>query len=214
MAIIFPRPLPDYNLTRGTIRLVDPVASSASHSGAKLNMSQVVDPAWVFEAETMPLWDDERRPWTAWRSSLRGGLRQFIAHDITRNPPLAYPAARTPDDISSGWDGTAIVTSVGLSGELDLGGLPPAYKFRVGDRIGLEEGEARGYYEVVEDAAAAGTEATVTVSPHLHTGIFTNAAVARLWLPVAKFILDWQSWSEETIGGPSQISFTAYQRVM
>lgn len=214
MAIIFPRPLPDYSLTRGTFRLIDPVASSASHAGAKLNMSQVVDPAWIFEAETMPLWDNERRPWTAWKNSLRGGLRQFLAYDITRNPPLAYPAAKMPEDICAGWNGTASVSSVGLSGELGLASLPPSYQFKEGDRIGLEEGKARGYYEILEDAVAVGSKAVVTVAPQLHTGIFTNAAVARLWLPVAKFILDWQSWNEETIGGPSQISFTAYQRVM
>jgi len=213
MAIIFPRSLPDYNLTRGTIRLVDPVASSASHAGAKLNLSRVADPAWIFEAETMQLWDAERRPWTAWKNSLRGGLRQFVAYDITRKP-LAYPSAQAAADISVGWDGTATVSNLGLSGELGLSGLPSTYQVSVGDRIGLEEGGAYGYYEVIEDAAAVAGAVTVTVAPLLHLSIFTNAAVARLWLPLAKFVLDWQSWSEETIGGPSSISFTAYQRVM
>lgn len=214
MAIAFPRTLPNYRLRRATFRLVDPVVGVSSSSGARVNLTQVADPIWMFDAETVPHWGNERRTWSAWKNSLRGGLNEFIAYDITRNPPLAYPNASSPEDISGGWDGTAIVTAIGLSGELGLSGLPTGYQFSEGDRIGLEEGGARGYYEIVEDTTAVGTSATVTVSPHLHAGIFTNAAVARIWQPVAKFVLDWQSWSAEDTIEPTPISFTAYQRVM
>ncbi|WP_299939409.1 hypothetical protein [uncultured Nitratireductor sp.] len=210
-----PLPLPDYNLVRGTIRLVDPVASSASHSGAKLNMTQVVDPAWIFEAETMPLWDDERRPWTAWKNSLRGGLRMFIAHDVTRRP-LAYPGAQASTDIAAGWDGTATVTDVGLSGALAMSGLPAAYQASVGDRFGIENASGSfGYYEATEDVSASGAgDMAITLTPFLHRSLFQAGDTVRLWQPLCKFILDWQSWSEDTRGGPTPVSFTAYQRVM
>lgn len=215
MAILFPRELPDYRLERGSFRLVDAVTSTASHAGAKINLSRISDPTWILEVQTRPMWDDDRRAWTAWMSSLRGGLREFVAYDKTRNPPLAYPGAKASTDIAGGWNGTASVSSLGASGALGLSGLPAGYQSSEGDRIGLEQDGHYGYYEVLEDAAADGSGAvTLTVAPFLHTSIFTTAATARLWLPKAKFILDWQSWQEETIGGPSPISFTAHQRVM
>jgi len=216
MALTFPRDLPSYVLVRGTFTLVDAVASSASRSGAKLNLTRVSDPTWTLDVETPPLRPHEKRAWTAWKNSLRGGLREFLAYDITRNPPAAYPKAKTPQDISPGWGGTAAVSSLGLAGALGLSNLPAGYQVRVGDRIGLEAAAGhRGYYEAVEDAVANASGAlTVTVSPFLHTSLFTTSAIARLWLPKAKFIIDWQSWQQETIGEPTPIAFRAVQRVM
>lgn len=210
-----PIPLPDYNLARAAFRLVESVASAASQGGAKVNLSRTSDPVWVFEAETYPLYDDQKRAWTAWKNKLRGGMRQFLAHDETRNPPAAYPSAKASTDISAGWDGTATVASVGDSGALGLSGLPAGYEAKEGDRIGLEQDGHYGYYEVVEDATADGFgDVTLTVAPFLHTSIFDTDATARLWLPLCMFIIDWQSWQEDTTGRPTPVSFRAFQRVM
>lgn len=215
MSITFPRPLPSYRLSRATFNLVAQVASAASHHGAKLNMTMIGSPVWHIDVETVPLWDDERREWTAWVNSLRGGLKSFLAHDVTRKP-RAYPGAKKPADIASGWDGTAVVTSLGAAGALGLSSLPANYKIRVGDRIGiLSSSGHRGYYEALEDVTANSSgAATVTVSPFLHTSIFAADDVATLWLPNCQFSIDWQSWSEVTTGGPTPISFRGVQRVM
>lgn len=213
MTITYPRELPDYKLVRATFKLIDGTVSSVSHKGSKINISQIADPTWTLDIETRPMWDHERRVWAVWKNSLRGGLREFVAYDKTRRP-LAYPSARNPGDISAGWDGTANVTSLGEAGLLSLSGLPLNYVVSIGDRIGLEEGGAYGYYEVLEEVVAVAGSVTVAVVPFLHTGIFTTAATARLWDAKCKFRIDWQSWNEETVGGLSPVSFTAYQRVM
>lgn len=210
-----PLPLPNYQLVQCTFTLQEPVASVASHGGTKLNLTQVSDPVWTLAVTTRSLRDEERRAWTVWKNQLRGGLRGFTAYDVTRKP-LAYPAAQSSTDIASGWDGTANVASVGLSGALGLSGLPANYQIKAGDRIGLESAEGHiGYHEANEDqTASAAGEVTVSVSPLLYASLFTTGDTARLWLPVAKFIIDWQSWQEDTRGGPTPISFKAYQRVM
>jgi hypothetical protein len=215
MAIAYPRELPHYLLEECSFRLVEAVTSVTSHSGAKINMTMMSDPIWTLDVTTLPMWDDERREWTAWKNSLRGGLRSFVAYDATRNPG-AYPLASSPGQISTEWDGTATVANLGLSGQLGLSGLPSGYRASVGDRVSLHQPNGSiGYYEVLEDAVASGGGAiTLSVSPLLHTTIFTTAATARLWQARAKFVIDWQSWQESTVGGPSSISFRAVQRVM
>lgn len=215
MAISYPRELPDYKLVKATFNLVSPVASVTSHAGNKVNLSQIVDPTWTLDVQTVPMWAQDKRAWSAWKQSLRGGLRQFVAYDPSRNPPAAYPNATTPAQIGAAWTGTATVTSLGLSGALGLSALPAGYKATAGDRVSLEQSGAIGYYEILEDATANGDGAvTLTVAPFLHTSVFTTAAVARLWQPKAKFVIDWQSWTDETSVELSAISFRAFQRVM
>ncbi len=213
MAPIFPRELPDYGLVRATFTLVDAVRSSASHTGSRINRTRTADPTWTLEVETTPRWPDEKRPWTSWKNSMRGGLRLFLACDIARTPG-EYPDARSAQDVAPGWNGTASVTGLSASGLLGLSGLPSGYRIRVGDRIGIEQAGHFGYYEVDEDVIASGIGAVaVTVSPFLHTRLFSVGALARLWLPKAKFILDGQSWQDDGGAAPSPISFRATQQV-
>lgn len=216
MALTFPRELPHHeeeDVVRATFTLVDAVRSSASHTGSRINRTRTADPTWTLDFEMRPLSPEEKRPWTAWKNSLRGGLRLFIASDITRLPG-GYPNAKASQDVAAGWSGIATLSSLGASGLLGLSGLPAGYRLRVGDRIGIEQSGHYGYYEVDEDVNASGTgAASVTVSPFLHTRLFSVGALARLWLPKAKFVLDWQSWQDDGGGAPSPISFRATQQV-
>ncbi len=172
---------------------------------------------WRFRLSTYTLRPPALAEWISWKNSLRGGLRTFVASDSRRSAPLTYPTATAPGDVSSGWSGTATVTSVGTSGALGLSGLPTAYQFKAGDRIGLEQGSPlrRGYYEVLEDVTASGGAATVTVAPFLHTGIFTTSATARIWRPTCELVIDWQSWTETEGDIPTfaAISFEAWQKL-
>ncbi|ADH87362.1 hypothetical protein Snov_0025 [Ancylobacter novellus DSM 506] len=216
MAITYPRSLPACGARRVALELFDPVVSAASKRGLVINRTQVVDPLWRLRAETHML----RQPaeWIAWGASLGGGLRTFLASDSRYRQPLAYPNAGVPGDVAAGWDGTADVTALGSGGALSLALLPSSYQITAGDRIGLEQGSPlrRGYYMALEDVtASAGGVATVTVTPFLHTAIFTAAATARLWRPSAEFVLDPSTWPENPGALPrwSSFSFEAWQTI-
>lgn len=147
---------------------------------------------------------------------MRGGLKDFTAWDLNRSWPLAYPTAGASIDISAGWDGTATVASIGTGGAISLSGLPTTYKAKVGDRMGLNETVSGityyGYFELLEDATASGGAATLNVAPFVHS-VFTASAVATLWRPVCRFIIDWQSWQESGSADRKPFSFEAYQRL-
>lgn len=214
MAITYPRELPSYRLVTATFTLMDAVTSFGSAKGGVINRVQTAIPFWSFEAETVPMWPREKGVWTAWKASLQGGLKTFVAYDPTRSPPLAYPDVTAPTQIKSGWNGTATVTNIGTGGAVSLSGLPASYKVSVGDRISLEQGGLIGYFEVLENATAtSGGVVTLTVAPFLQLMGFSTAAVARLWQPKAKFIIDWESWSNPVPVGLSSISFKAVQAV-
>ncbi len=208
-------PLPDYRLSTGSFELQEPVSGSQSAKGLKTNLTVTIDPFWTFEAETMPLWDDERRIWTVWKNKLRGGLVKFTAYDITRDP-LAYPGAQSASDISAGWDGTGTAASLDASGELEISGLPSGYQLKAGDRVGIEAAAGHlGYYEAVEDASANGSGVlTAQVAPFISTTLFSAGDTVRLWRPKCRFTLDSSSFSSPTIGPINSVSFRAMQQVM
>jgi hypothetical protein len=214
MTITYPRTLIDnVRMQEAWIDLIDPVAMQPSARGNVIKISQVNDPVWKGTFVTGILERDKHAIWSAWRKSLRSS-RTFVAFDVRKKTPRAYPTAVVPGDILALWDGTCDVASIGLSGALELEGLPlAAYQFKAGDRIGLEEGGKYGYYEVLEDVTAASFEATVTVAPFLHDTLFTVAAVCRLWRPVCQFILDQSSWSEQGTVEKTPISFNGVQRL-
>ena len=213
MTLTYPRELPDDALTECTFDLLDNVASSSSSKGLVINRSQVIDPTWKAHVQTRPHMSFDQTTlamWSAWKKSLRG-LKTFVAYDRAVPNPIAYPGAKSPADISTGWDGTASTTVLGASGTMWISG-PANYKVKAGDRVGLEQSGHYGYYEILEDATANSLGAVlVTVAPFLHTTVFTTSAVARLWRPKCQFALDWNSWSDPRTGQPSSISFDAYQ---
>lgn len=214
MAITYPRELPSYHVAECWFDLVENVAFAPSGKGNKINLSQVNDPIWQGSFETGLLQRDDQAIWSSWRKSLRGGLKTFIAYDVRRKTPRAYPAAKVPGDIFAGWDGLAGVTTIGLSGALGLSGLPASYQIKIGDRIGLVQSGHYGYYEAMEDATANFSGAvTVNVNPFLHSGYFTTSAVARLWQPRCQFIIDPASWSEQGSVEITPVAFKGFQKL-
>ncbi len=212
--ITYPRELPSYHLSQGWIDMIDNIALSPSGKGTVINLSQVNDPVWKGTFETGLLSVAEQAVWSSWRKSLRGGLKTFLAYDVRRQTPLAYPTAKLPTDISGAWDGNAVVASLGLSGALGLSDLPANYQFKAGDRIGLVEDNHYGYHEVMEDVVANGAGvAAVTVSPFLFTEVFTTAAVAVIWRPKCQFIIDVKTWAESGTVEPSAVSFVGAQKL-
>lgn len=214
MVLTYPRQLPDYLLADGALDLIENVAMSPSGAGAFMNLSQVADPVWRFRLRTVSMYLVDLARWVSWKKSLRGGFRSFIAYDPRWARPLAYPLANSPGAISPGWAGTGTVAALGAGGVLSLSSLPVGYQITAGDRIGIEQGGRRGYYEALESVTAdAGGAATVTVAPFLHAVFFSVGALARLWRPTCELIIDWQTWREE--GDPNYIavSFEAWQKL-
>lgn len=213
--LTFPRPLiNNAHMSEAWIDLVDNVAFSASGNGTLLNMSQVNDPVWKGTFVTGILDVPTQAIWSAWRKSLRGGINCFIAYDVRKSVPIAYPNAIASTDILAGWNGTCSVTTLGDSGQLALAGLPANYQFKVGDRVGLEQNTNYGYYEVLEDIQANDTgDATVSTSPFLHTGTFTTDAICRVWRPLCQFMIDQSTWSEQGTRENTPVSFNGLQRL-
>lgn len=208
--------IPSYALQESTFSLSDGVVSSRYGDGSAVGLTEINDPVWRVVIRTPPLVQSTRDLWRAWKARLRGGLDQFSLYDITKPTPAAYPSATSAAAISSGWDGTASVTTLGASGVLTLGDLPSGYVISVDDYIGLEEGGRYDLYSVVTGATANGSGvAAPVVRPFLRTGTFTTAAVARLWRPLGVFVIEPGSWSDPGTGilSPSPISFSGTQRV-
>lgn len=216
MTITFPRPIVNNSrMSECWFDLVDNIAFSASANGNLLNLSQIADPQWSGTFVTPTLERTERPIWSAWRKSLRGGLNKFTAYDVRNAAPFAYPNAKAPGDILSGWSGLAGVSSVGVSGALALSVLPAGYQFKAGDRVGLEQSGSFGYHEVLEDIAADGSgNVTVTVSPFLYSSLFTvGVAQCRVWQALCQFMIDQSSWSEQGTVENTPISFKGIQRL-
>lgn len=202
----------NYHLSECWFTLLDNVSGSRSNRGLLSNRSLVDDPLWRLDFRTGLLQLEAQYEWSGFIKSLRGGFEYLTAYDVKRLYLAGYPNAKSPDDVSSGWDGTATVVTVGASGVLTLANLPANYIAKIGDRVGLEQGDYRGYYEIIENATANGDgDLVLTVTPLLHTRTFDDEAIARLWRPKAKFQIDWQSIRESGTREPSDISFQAYQ---
>lgn len=216
MTITFPRQLPfdPAGMSECWFDLPDATVLSPSGKGLVINVSQVSDPVWKGMFESGILSRDNQAIWSAWHKSLKGGINTFITFDVRRLRPRAYPNANAPGDISGAWDGTVAVSALGLSGALSLADVPPGYLFKIGDRVGLEQSSKYGYYEVLEDTTASGGgTATITVTPNLHTGVFTTSAVCRLWRPWCQFVIDPQSWVEQGGFEITPINFAGFQRL-
>lgn len=206
--------LPSYRLRSCTIVPIESVGRSVSGGGVVIGLTETADTVFSCQIETAILTDDMRADWRAWRGKLRGGLDLFSAYDVAKTTPLAYPNATSADNLSSGWDGTAGVTTLGASGALTLDSLPANYAISAGDPIALEQSGRYSYHIATADATADGSgDVTVNVSPYLFTGIFTTSAVARLWQPKATFVIDPASWSEIVQVDFSTISFAGVQRI-
>lgn len=204
MAITYPRQLPNLKLQTGSIEWLDGAVKTPSDKGQSINVSQTIEPVAQIRVETGLLYPDDVREWSAWKNSLRGGTQFFIAPDVRRRTPKAYPNLTAL---------TANVTALTRS-TVSLSGLAPAaYIASAGDRIGLEQNGRYGYYEVLETIVAAGGALTLTVYPFVHTSYFNTLATCRLVDAKAKFIIDWNSWSAPDTPEAASVSFTGTQRI-
>src|SRR5690606_10340341 len=111
MAITFPRELNSYQLAECTFSIVEGVAPSRAGKGRAITAIDQFDPWVMARIRTGPLTHAERRAWSAWKNSLRGGMKHFLAYDQARSWLLNYPHG-VPEILAETWDGEAIVTEL------------------------------------------------------------------------------------------------------
>ena len=76
MAITFPRELFDYeHLIECTFSLVDGTSVNRFSNSRAISAVEWYDPFFQVRITTRPLYGPERRAWSAWKNSLRGGMK-------------------------------------------------------------------------------------------------------------------------------------------
>ena len=202
MAVSFPRSFPAGRFDRGQL-VLDPFTSTNRLAGGKTQSRSLAEPRWRGSFLTVALFNaTSLRIWEAWLDSLKGGVKEFYAYDPRYPFPQDYPESTT--DAGDAWtgltrfggggfDGTGTVTALTAT-TIAIGTLPVGFTLKIGDLIGLVEGDYRGLFRILEDATGdAGGAATVTVEPSTNpagTTLFTTSATFNLEKPVVVMTLE------------------------
>jgi hypothetical protein len=190
MALTYPRQLLEgFDFEDFTLELVDFVSFSRADEGRVVSTVQYSEPYWRLTISTEPLDQLDRRRWSAWYNSLRGGLQGFLTWDLSR----AYPAAYVDQTTGRGyipylhtsppWDGEGTLSSIAAH-EMVCEGAPLGFQLTDGDLIGLVEDGRRHVFEVAEACAVvSGGTITVPVNPAVPLEAFTAAATVVFYRP-------------------------------
>lgn len=151
-------------------------------------------PLWTLKATIRDGDAEETDQWFAFLDGLRGVQRPFLAHDLTRPFPRAYPNGFDGLTRASGgaFDGTATSWSVNADRDvITLSGQPAGLPLSHRDGLMLRwatGGEPRrSLHRVVTPAVANGAGVlAVAVEPSVPT-LVPNAAIADLARPQAVF---------------------------
>jgi hypothetical protein len=216
MTITYPRELHGYELATCTFTFHEGVSVSRTGRGRAISAVEDSDPYLGLSITTRRLMLEERHPWEAWKDSLRGGLKSFLAYDVSRKEPLAYGDG-VPQITAGTWDGEGTIATGGLAAHSITAalntGAPADFKMMAGDHIGLVEGGKYGVFRVTEDATAGSGSIAVSVDPFIPTTVFTTAATVVFRRPKAEFILLSDSWSNPVNTEYAPISFDAVQKL-
>lgn len=211
MAITFPRSLPAWLQGRAIdsdLSVITTDVAPRVNSGALLAV-ETAEPFWVYQAEFVVKTRSEEMELKAWKDSLGGRLRSFIAGDPRRCYPSAYNAAAFA--ALSPFTGVCTVTAISAS-TITLGGLPASFVLREGDYVGLTQSGKRDIHRVAEDVTANGTgAAAVLVYPYVKTNLFTTSASANVRQPAAEWVL--QSMDFSGLERSKTVSIRAEQKL-
>lgn len=213
MVITYPRALLSHDLVDCTFNLVEPVSISRAQGGRAVAAVEYADSYLTATIQTGMLTWQERNEWEAWRASLRGGLKSFVTHDVSRSQPLAYPNG-VPEIIAETWNGQGTATVV-AGYQITTSGAPEGFTLKSGDLIGLQAGSPlrRWVGFVSEEAVAGASSITVSVSNAVPTTIFTTGATVVFYRPQAEFILLSDTWSCSKRDFLAPVYFEAVQKI-
>lgn len=177
MTITYPRSLPDWCGIRVSRFAIDRQVRGARSGNRTVNATQIDDPYWIAELETVALKYAGRSRFEAWLNSLRGGLKAVrVNHPLT-----CYPLAHPGGDAATAQTGT--LTGVTNGNELALGSLHADLVLSEGDFIGLEKDGLFALCQITE-VLGAGTTRTVSVEPAPPADVATSGALVRFERPI------------------------------
>lgn len=182
MTLTYPRDMPVGGVISQSFepRRID-YATSAT--GGRMTSVTAGPPLWAMSLTLRDGDEDEVAAWRAFFASLRGVQRSFLAGDLTRPYPKAYPDGFEGMTRASGapFDGTA--TSWSANADYDaptLSGLPAGFDVSIGDYVmwrwvsgGVKR---RALGRAIEPVVASGAGvASVVIEPPLPTLVPANA---------------------------------------
>ncbi len=203
--------LHDYRLEGCTFTFQEAVSLSRTASGKAVSRVEYGDPHLRARFLTWNLRVDDRHGWEAWKDSLRGGMRSFLAWDASRPEPLAYLSG-VPDIIAGTWDGEGTVSALSAY-QITAAGAPEGFQLRAGDHVGLVENDRYGLFRIEANTTAGASTMVVNVNPAVPPGYFTTAATVVFRRPKAEFILLSDTWSNPMDRLFSPISFEGVQKL-
>lgn len=151
-------------------------------------------PVWTLAAEIRDGDEDETDRWFAFFDALRGSQRLFLAHDLTRPYPRAYPQGFAGLNRAGGgaFDGAGTSWSVNADRDvMTVSGLPPALVLGFRDGVMLRWNTAgeprRSLHRMTSPAvASAGGVVALSVEPPVPPFV-PGAAIADFVRPQALF---------------------------
>lgn len=190
MALTFPRAMPSGGVDSQAFRIdrVDRTSPTVQGRSGGITLGL---PRWRMSLTLANTTADETEEWIAFVDSLRGSQRTFLAHDLSRPYPKAFPSGFDGLSRAGGgaFDGSATSWSINTAGDvLTLSGLPANLPLNLRDSVGFRwttgGGARRALVRVVGPATAsgAGTITGLSVEPPL-PGLVPGGAVAFLDRP-------------------------------
>lgn len=208
MAISYPRLLPSFvEAVRCDMRLIT-VTSRTRTLGGAVVATELAPPFWSFEIETPALRLDNKAALKAWWDSLRGGLKTFLAYDMSQPIPLSYDSeaqvtALTRAVVGGAFDGTFEITTIDSSGtalkSVNAVALraPASFALQAGDYISIIQSSRYSLHRIVNNVTsnANGNFSTavnddILIEPALSTTLFTAGATANVIKASAEFLPD------------------------
>lgn len=210
MAITFPRQLHSDELAECTFKTNDGVALNRTANNRAISAVDRYDP-WISATfRTRRLYPAERHAWAAWKESLRGGMKSFLAYDASRRQPINYPNG-VPEILAETWDGEGTLDAIAAR-SVTVENVPTGFKLMPGDAFGLVEDGHYGWWLVTEESTAGVSSMVISVDPYIPLTLFSTAAVAVLYRPQAEFVLDPDSWETSNDIDFAPITFQGLQK--
>lgn len=183
MTISYPRDLPAYCLgVRGSTDLAYQQAQSIT-GGAQPNVADLGPAYWVFDYTFGIHGREMIAAFSAWLSSLDGGLRAFKAVPIRGGKlykwPLSRPTGFTGLLVSAvQWTGLGNLSAIATGKEaVTINQLPNGLVLNPGDYISFAVGSKQHLHQIVEGGTVASNAVTVGVRPYVRPNATTSVSV-------------------------------------
>lgn len=183
MAISYPRDFPAYCVgVRGSTDLAYQQAQSIT-GGAQPNVADLGPAYWVFDYTFGLTGRAMIAAFSAWLSSLDGGLRAFKAVPVRGGKlykwPLSRPAGFAGLLVSgSPWSGAGNLSAIAVGKDaVTINQLPNGLALDPGDYLSFAVGGKQHLHQIVEGGTVVSNAVTVGVRPYVRPNAVTSVSV-------------------------------------